>query len=296
MSTTRRFGTEAESAQFIIDDIKAFVCISPANRMSVMEGHAIYDEPLVQFADGDDSIFTEFKTIINPAHLTPREALVNALEEPLERLPAHLSVISWILPITAKTRESNRPRKRTPSHLWSNTRWYGEKFNEALREHVVKLLIGMGYRATAPMSQSYFHVEYTDIDERGYYSNWSERHIAYAAGLGTFSLSDGFITERGIAQRCGSVVTDLVLPVSPRTANDPYSNCMFYVDGSCNACIARCPAGAITKDGHDKTKCETYLRKELRHLLKEYGVGITGCGLCQTDVPCEYRNPTKKNK
>jgi epoxyqueuosine reductase len=24
---------------------------------------------------------------------------------------------------------------------------------------------------------------------------------------------------------------------------------------------------------------------------KEYGVGITGCGLCQTRVPCEFEIP-----
>jgi len=45
----------------------------------------------------------------------------------------------------------------------------------------------------------------------GLASNWSQRHIAYAAGLGTFSLSDGFITPKGIAMRCGSVVCDAAL-------------------------------------------------------------------------------------
>jgi hypothetical protein len=28
--------------------------------------------------------------------------------------------------------------------------------------------------------------------------------------------------------------------------------------------------------------------------MEEYGVGVQGCGLCQTKVPCEFRNPAKK--
>lgn len=44
---------------------------------------------------------------------------------------------------------------------------------------------------------------YLDQPLIGIASRWSERHAAYAAGLGTFSLSDGFISSRGIAHRCG---------------------------------------------------------------------------------------------
>jgi epoxyqueuosine reductase QueG len=158
---------------------------------------------------------------------------------------------------------------------------------------VVRLLAEMGYLAVAPAIQPFFKVS---ANEKGDLSNWSERHIAYAARHGTFSLSDGFITERGIAHRCGSVVTDLELRVSPRTAESPYSNCLFYTDGSCKACIARCPAEAITEAGHDKVKCHNYVFEDLEYLLKEYEVGVVGCGLCQVKVPCEARIPVKKVK
>ena len=278
---------------FIKEELKALAHTSPLNRLPNLDNHVIFDEPLVQFADGDDPIFAEYKTIIAPTHLTPREALVKACNESPEDMTARLSVISWVLPISSKIRESNRRRRLTPSSFWAYARWHGEKFNDALREHAVKLLTKMGYLAVAPALQPYFKIEYKKISEKGYYSSWSERHIAYAAGLGTFSLSDGFITERGIAHRCGSVVTNLVLPASPRIAQSPYSNCLFYVNGKCQSCIVRCPARAITENGHDKTKCEQYVHSKLRHLFEEYSVGVVGCGLCQTKVPCEFRNPTK---
>ena len=286
---------QTEPAQFIQEEIKAFARTSPLNRIPTLDNNFIFDEPLVQFADGDDPIFTEYKTIIDPSHLTPRQALAKTFNKSPEDMPAHLSIISWVLPITSKIRESNRRHTQTPSRFWSNTRWHGETFNDAMREHVVKLLTKKGYLAVAPVLQPYFkRIEYTE--EKGYYSNWSERHIAYVAGLGTFSLSDGFITDRGIAHRCGSVVTNLMLPTSPRTAKSPYSNCLFYVKGKCQACIARCPAGAITEHGHDKIKCFEYLYVKLHYLLEEYNVGVIGCGLCQTKVPCEFRNPVKKLK
>ena len=280
------------AAAFVQEEIRAFVRNSPLNRMPDSSDDFIFDPPLVQFADGDDPIFKDYKKIIDPSHLTPREALAMAFGKSPEDLPARLSVISWILPITAKTRESNRPQKTVPSCPWSYTRWYGEKFNEALREHLVGVIVGKGYLAVAPMLQPYFK---TDDNERGPFSNWSERHIAYAAGLGTFSLSDGFITERGIAHRCGSVVTDMPLPVSPRTAKNPYSNCLFYVNNKCRACIPRCPAGAITEKGHDKVRCRDYQHDDIGYVRQEYGVKVPGCGLCQTRVPCEFRNPAKKS-
>ena len=292
LSPEARQCSQIEPAQFISQAIKTFTSNSPANRLPGTKD-PVFEEPLVRFASGDDPLFTEYKTIIAPTHLTPREALARAYHKNPEDLPARLSVISWILPIAVKTRQSNRRQKDIPSHPWSHTRWHGEHFNDALREYVVRLLAEMGYLAVAPAIQPFFKVS---ANEKGDLSNWSERHIAYAAGHGTFSLSDGFITERGIAHRCGSVVTDLELPVSPRTAESPYSNCLFYTDGSCKACITRCPAEAITEAGHDKVKCHNYVFEDLEYLLKEYEVGVVGCGLCQVKVPCEARIPAKKVK
>jgi epoxyqueuosine reductase len=279
-------------------EIRSFVNNSPLNRMPSSDKDIIFDTPLVQFADDADPIFTEYKSVISPEHLTPREALALAGNKKPGDLPARLSVISWILPITEKTRESNRHETRLPSRYWSHTRWFGEILNEALRNRVVASLTEKGYLAAAPALPGQLKMY---RDEKGMYSNWSERHIAYAAGLGTFSLSDGFITERGIAHRAGSVVTSLELPASSRTAAGPYANCLYYVNKKCIACIKRCPAGAITEKGHDKNKCREYLHDigyDPNKLKSGYDLdkSVSGCGLCQTKVPCEDRNPVEKPK
>jgi epoxyqueuosine reductase QueG len=127
----------------------------------------------------------------------------------------------------------------------------------------------------------------------GIASTWSERHAAYAAGLGTFSLSDGFISPRGIAHRIGSVITGLTLQASQRTFSNHLSNCLHYHDGSCGACISRCPVGAISRNGHDKSRCRELVYGTAPEKLSElYGTPQTGCGLCQTKVPCEAITPS----
>jgi epoxyqueuosine reductase QueG len=203
------------------------------------------------------------------------------------------TVICWILPITRATRESNRREERMPSLAWALTRAHGERFNTLLRMHLVELYRFLGVQAVAPLLSGMWRpVKETPV---GMASTWSERHAAYAAGLGTFSLSDGLITEKGIAHRCGSVITEEVIPPTPRSYADPWSNCLYFREGGCGLCIPRCPAGAISWQGHDKDKCQEYVYGTLRNSAGQlYGIMETGCGLCQTSVPCESRVPPGK--
>jgi epoxyqueuosine reductase len=287
-----RFKTDPAGA---IRQVTKEFAAGPANRMPSTKEYVIYDEPIIGFADGNDPIFKEYKTIIASTHLTPAEAMAKAYDKEPSEITQKLTVISWILPITEETRKSNRAETKGPSRLWSHTRHYGEVFNEEMRRHVMGVLTELGYKVAAPQIQPYFKV---DRNDKGPFSNWSERHIAYAAGLGTFSLTDAFITERGMAHRCGSVITDLVIPATKRTAKGHYDNCLFYYDGSCKACIERCPAGAITEKGHNKPKCQTYLSGLGYSSSEEYkdDTSVAGCGLCQTKVPCEYGIPKKIQK
>jgi hypothetical protein len=191
------------------------------------------------------------------------------------------------------TRASNRHAKRYPSRRWAYTRWYGEQFNRWLLAHVVRALGDAGYASVAPVLSPYFAADASRENPHAPSSNWSERHVAYVAGLGTFSLNDGLITERGIAHRCGSVVTTLALPASLRSASGHLANCLHFATGNCMLCASRCPVGAISAQGHDKRRCLAYCYGELFKLNARYGVNVPGCGLCQTGVPCEHRNPTR---
>ena len=264
---------------------------SPANRRKA-DGGRYWDRPLVGFASGDDPLFKQYKKIIGKYHLTPKEIFEMTFGK--NQQSGQISVISWVLPASEDIRKSNREEKTYPSLLWAHARDFGEKFNVKLRNHIVSLLIKKGHQAVAPMNSP--HWRRLKSPKIGHTSNWSERHVAYACGLGAFGLSDGFITPKGIAIRLGTVVTNLPLQASKKRFSHPYSNCLYYFNRTCKRCAERCPAGAITTRGHDKDKCREYAYGTLEPKKAEYGVKITGCGLCQTKVPCEFEIPKRIQK
>jgi ferredoxin len=276
--------------------IRNFVNESERNRRTQLDQGVYWDEPLVGFASGMDSLFYEYKTLIGSFHLTPREVIAASLKEKDRSLLLseieQISVISWILPASEDTRKSNRKEEKFPSKLWAYTRDFGEVCNDALRRHVVGFLEDLGYAAVAPVLLPAF--QHLRDEKVGWASPWSERHVAYACGLGTFSLNDGFITPKGMAIRIGSVVTLLKLSPSERKYRHHKENCLLFRNEECGKCIRRCPAGAITEKGHDKDKCREYINSEpLKAKRLEYGLQnpSSACGLCQTSVPCEFEIP-----
>jgi epoxyqueuosine reductase len=283
--------------EFLKEKIKRFVAESEANLLTMLDNGPIFDEPLVGFAHGDNPIFTEYKNVVGEFHWHPRDLLEKvASDEGYRGDMGEISIICWILPITKETVKSNAKQDKIPSPRWAHTRDTGEKFNVLLRKHVVGLLRDQGFIAIAPMDSTYWQML---VDERvGFASSWSERHAAYAAGLGTFSLNDALITPRGIAHRVGSVIVNMKLEPTPRTYENYRANCLFYNSGTCGDCIDRCPSGALSKEGHDKVLCSNYVYQAcIEGLREEYGIDVTtGCGLCQAGVPCSMRIPKRPSK
>lgn len=129
----------------------------------------------------------------------------------------------------------------------------------------------------------------------GWASPWSHRHIAYAAGLGTFGMHDFLITEKGCAHRLGSFVVHRRLSPNRRRPDDIHAYCLQYQGKQCLKCARRCPAGAITaENAHDKEACYKHVANSLKYCLKNYHIFIYGCGLCATGVPCESGIPVKQ--
>jgi epoxyqueuosine reductase QueG len=224
----------------------------------------IYDPPLLAVASAGDPLWEAFKEpqVIGPRHRSPGEWL-----------PGARSVVSWFLPFTLRVRAANRNQGVTATE-WIYARWEGEMCNVALAKAMEGLLRAWGARAVAPMADPAFRV----VDMR---SNWSERHAAFAAGLGTFSLSRSMITRLGAAGRFGSIVTDALLEPTPRAYTGVAEHCR-----QCGLCIDRCPCGAIDASGKDHRICSAYLDSTKALYAPRYG-----CGKCQTGVPCERAIP-----
>lgn len=286
---------EGDPGKAIEDAIKNFIKESEENRLGI-DGGPIWEEPLVGFANGKDPLFEEYKKIIGPFHLTPEEFLAEAAGASFGNTPDQkVSVICWVLPMASRIRAGNRRRDLAPTMRYVHATGSGEILNESLRDYVVSLLTQEGYLAVAPSQTDRFKAMYSSTSVT---SNWSERHALYVAGMGTFGLNGCLITAKGAAMRCGSVVTNLQLPPSPRLYKGYADNCPFLVNGSCGDCIDRCPAGAITVKGLDKIKCKQYKTEVLPSVCKFYESHANpkyfGCGLCQCGVPCESRIPSSK--
>jgi epoxyqueuosine reductase QueG len=141
--------------------------------------------------------------------------------------------------------------------------------------------------------------------EHAFASTWSERHVAYAAGLGQFGLNGSLITPLGANVRLGSVVTDMPVPPTARRWKTHRAPCLDSRGEACDRCIQKCPMGAVSAQGLDKSKCYAMRQAVRDRFLSDYarechmltspvvkggkrrdGYSL-GCALCQCGVPCE---------
>jgi len=270
--------------------IKDFINQSPENTLKSKANDKAWEDPLVGFSNGDDPLYQQYKELVGSFHWTPLE--IFSLTFPVSKVSARdLTVISWILPQTEATKSDNRKETAYPAERWARARMFGEEVNVKLAKHVVATLQEAGFKVVAPslLSPSF---KWMESERYTFASTWSERHAAYASGLGTFGLCDGLITPRGKAMRCGSVVADIKISATERPYQDHQAYCLFYSKGTCGKCVQRCPAGALTLAGHDKVKCRSYIfAKVTEYVQSNFGFGGYGCGLCQTGVPCESKIP-----
>lgn len=303
--------------------IKDVFSRSGLNRLPKEFGHGrIFSTPLLGVATGDDPIFLKYKEVVHCQHLTPSEMWVKSRLSDSNDLVPPLRIVSIIFPYEKPIRDENKGKRTMPADIYCMARNFTNAFmNEVLRQ-TIGFFQRQGYRAVAGLlSPAYQIIEF----DGGFASTWSERHIAFAAGLGTFSLKRDLITDVGCNVRIASVLTDAPLQVTLRRSDFPYGNCLYYAKGNCKECANRCPARAISDNGHDKARCYLYrlrvtkeMNKRLGSLLRPHYWDVdrhgifykvargmnrrvrsllkppyrpVGCALCQFDVPCMDKNP-----
>lgn len=277
--------------EWIESEIKSYMA-GPENSMEKWDNEPAWAEPLVGFSSGADPLYMFYKKDIGEFYILPQGFMKHKYRREYD--PAKLTVVSWILPQTDATKRDHRKETHFPSERWARSRIYGENVNVKLRKHMETILEENGYDAVAPMNSPIWKGAISE--KYGFASTWSERHAAYAAGLGTFGLSDGLITPKGKAMRTGSVIVDALIPPSSRPYENHNDYCLFLTEGTCGECMERCPIGAITEKGHNKIVCQKYVNMTRQYVPRHYGFDGYGCGFCQTGVPCESMIPEKTKK
>jgi len=254
-------------------------------------GQRIFEAPLIGFVRGDDLLLEDYKRIIGPHHYTPAEIMAwQAKNNGVTAPPAEeLSVVSFIMPIVPATRLDNAACSDWTAERWAQTRLLGEIGSQIIVREIVTDLMSRGVLAVSPDVTPMFNKKRYPVV--GWASPWSHRHMAYAAGLGTFGMHDFLITEKGAAHRAASFVVHLPLRPNRERPTDIHAGCLHYQGRKCLACARRCPVGAITEKGHDKEACYQRVAQSLKYVNRNYHIFIYGCGLCATRVPCEAKMP-----
>lgn len=254
---------------------------------SRLVGMKMYEQPLIAYASANDPIFSTF---------AEHEKFSGLYKLPTKWLSTAQTVISIFLPFTDEVKKSNATIKPDPSNEWLHARIEGQAFIAQLTRDIVTYLENNGAVAIAPCVSKEFvslsspmRTDALLLEKHpglAFTSNWSERHTAYAAGLGTFCLSKGLITQKGVAGRFTSIITSMSFEATVR----PYSTVDEYCT-MCGACVHNCPVQAISLEtGKDHLICAEFIDEMLDKHRPRYG-----CGKCQVKVPCESRAPGAKN-
>lgn len=222
----------------------------------------LWRKPIVRFADAANPGFAQLRQIVDPGHHVPQDYLSDAK-----------TVLSWFLPFLPEVGNNNLPGQLC-SAQWAEAYLVTNGMAAWINEQLV-LVLKEEFGVSAAVA--------TDAGMIGMdnpRSRWSQRHVAYLAGHGTFGINNMLISDAGSVGRYFSVVTALdVLSDVPVTE----ARCLWKRDGSCGLCIRRCPAGALTEEGFDRFKC---LDQCLENMARFPGADV--CGKCTVELPCSY--------
>lgn len=231
--------------------------------------------PLLGFADAD---LSRLKTIVSPEHGLAGDVI----EKPTV-------ILAYFIPFCEEMARTNTKRGLA-SPQWARAYEETNAMFTELNRYLIRVLEEHGYRGAVSPEAGAF-------DREHLISNWSQRHIAYQAGLGTFGLNNMLITEKGCCGRISTVVTDLDVEPDAPLAEEL---CIYKRSGKCGLCADRCPSGALTREGYDRKKCFQVCQENAK-VYNCYGnsyashageaaenTGSEVCGKCVAGMPCAF--------
>jgi len=111
------------------------------------------------------------------------------------------------------------------------------------------------------------------VDWEGQKGHLSHKLVAKFAGLGWIGRSSLLVNPKyGARVRYVTILTDMLL----RSDSPVSRGC-----GECRSCISLCPAGAISEDGYDMSRCV----EKLKEFSSHRGIGVLICGMCVQACP-----------
>lgn len=238
-----------------------------------LAGLRMFEAPVLAFGHADDPLFLRMQ---QPDAVGPHFKL------PREWLPTARTVISCFFPFTEQVKTGMRKAALYPTPEWLHARIEGQAFLNTFSGWLRDKLAEAGCKSVIPAQDARFHVGSPGSGGTRFTSNWSERHVGFVCGLGTFGICAGLITAKGMAGRLCSIITEADFEPDVRPYQSVYEYCI-----RCGACVRRCPVNAVTLEhGKNHLPCSAWLDQMKVRYAPRYG-----CGFCQTGVPCESHIP-----
>jgi epoxyqueuosine reductase QueG len=192
--------------EFIEDSIKALVVDTENTK---------YREPIVAFADVDDLEFESIKSMTHENHMLPKGWMPNGK-----------TVVSFFIPFTKELVLANKKQEYIAKEwavAYIETNNLIKEINNTMAEKLKQYGI-----------DTVWQLPVVNYDSEKLMSYWSQRHVAFIAGIGTFGINNMLITNKGCSGRYGSFIIDYKIEPSKKNREE---KCLYKLNGSCGICM-----------------------------------------------------------
>ena len=229
----------------------------------------LWKEPIIEIIPAKNEKFKILKEAVSAGHLMPHDILPDAK-----------SIICFFIPFQESIVKSNTEGTMA-SKEWVNAYIKTNDLIKTINDKIESLMMQNGYK-TGKIPATH------NFDVNKLISNWSHRHIAYIAGIGTFGANNMLITKNGCCGRCGSIITNYELNEYKQISSIK-EKCLKKANGTCGICQKKCIVDAYADNTFDRHKCFKQCKKnDEYHNTKG---NATVCGKCLVDLPCSTKEP-----
>jgi len=232
-----------------------------------------WKEPIIAVISARDENVPSLKETVSPEHFMPSDISPDAK-----------SIISFFIPFHEDIINSKINGKMA-SKEWALAYIKTNALIQIINDNIESIMERNGYKAgKIPATHNF--------DEKKLISNWSHRHIAYIAGIGTFGINNMLITEKGCCGRFGSIITDYEFKNYAQMNNN--EKCLHKINGSCGLCRKKCAINAYENNNFNRHKCYAQCLENAHYHINIGYADI--CGKCMVGLPCSLAEPAMANQ
>jgi epoxyqueuosine reductase QueG len=231
----------------------------------------LWKKPIIEIISAKNTKLRILKQAVSVEHLMPYDILSDAK-----------SIISFFIPFQENIVKSNI-KGTMASDEWAIAYIKTNDLIKTINNNIESLMEKNGYK-TGKIPATH------NFDMEKLISNWSHRHIAYIAGIGTFGVNNMLITENGCCGRFGSIIINYELDEYKKIKKTK-EKCLNKLNGSCGICQKKCVANAYDNNNYDRHRCYKQCLKNAEYHKNIGYVDI--CGKCLVGLPCSIKEPQK---